>query len=285
MKKFGFVPEGKSARQGKRSFRPVLLASILLAAATVFAPAAGWAEGTLAKIKADGVLKAGLAVDPPFTLRSADGQWYSLMPALLDLLAKDMGVKLEIVPAGWPTIVAGLQAGQFDMIGASISASEERKKAIDFTIPYAYGGTSYLVLADNPKGLKTLEDLNRSDVTIAFATGTIQDTATRKVAPNATVRALPSISYPDLVSELTAKRADAISVPSFLDPALLQKFPDFKPIPEDLKGIEPAGVAWGVNKDDQDFRDYLDKFLQKEIDNGTMKKLMEENLTVQNTTG
>ena len=250
-----------------------------------FAPVAVQAAGLLDKIKQEGTFKVGLAVDPPFALRKADGTWYSFLPDLLDDLSKDMGVKIDIIPTGWTTIVAGLQSEQYDMIGASISATEERKKVIDFTIPYAYGGTTFLVLKDNPKNLNSIEDLNKSDATIAFQTGGAQDTVTHKVTPDATMRALPNISNADLISELSAKRADAISMPSFLTAALLQKFPDFKAIPDDTKGIETTGIAWGINKGNDDLKDYLDSFIQKEIDSGRMKELMEKNLTVENAAG
>src|SRR5438270_11195903 len=66
-------------------------------------------EGGLAKIKAAGVLRVGIAVDPPFTYQEANGDWKSFNPELVRKLGEALGVKIEFVPTSWTTIVAGLQ--------------------------------------------------------------------------------------------------------------------------------------------------------------------------------
>jgi ABC-type amino acid transport substrate-binding protein len=271
---------------GRRKWLSLLAAMLLVTATACSSSSATPApSGLLAQVKAAGHLKVGLAVDPPFTLRDSGGRWYSFEPDLLDLLGQELGVTIDIVPTGWTTIAAGLQSGQYDMIGASISDTAEREKVMDFSVPYSYGGTTFFVIKGGSKTLSTVADLNNSSVTISFQTGGAQDTVTRAQCPNATLRALPNISNADLVSELSANRADAVALPSFLDAALMQKYPNFQPIPTDLKGISPTGIAWSVNKGHQDFVDALNKFIQKEQANGTIDKLIQEDLTIANSLG
>jgi ABC-type lipoprotein export system ATPase subunit len=59
---------------------------------------------------------------------------------LVTALAKAMGVKLKIVNIGFNGLIPGLVAKKFDMVSVGLSATPERKKAIDFTrayVPYA----------------------------------------------------------------------------------------------------------------------------------------------------
>src|SRR3546814_19801147 len=76
-------------------------------------------------------------------------------------LAKDLGVKLEIVAVTGPTRVQFLRTNKVDAIMASFSITAERKKVIDFSDPYAVvpmvvvgpkadKGTSTKILAGQP---------------------------------------------------------------------------------------------------------------------------------------
>lgn len=234
----------------------------------------------LAAIKKAGVITVGMSVDPPFVIQNPNGSWSSFNPTLIDLMAKNLGVKVDFIPTTGNTMVAGLQAGQYDIIGLSISATAAREKAIDFTIPYAYGGNSWLVAKSS--GYSTLSDLNTPNVTVAYNANTFQATATSTYLPKAQTRALTSGSYADLVSEITSGASNAISVPSFLASAIVDKYPSLKAIPAGDKGIDPTGVAWGVPKGQSALLNYLNGFLEKETKNGTLSKLYAQDITVAN---
>ena len=60
--------------------------------------------------------------------------------ALLNALADDLGVELEIEDLDFTGLIPGLQAGQFDMVSVGLSNTPERAESIDFTreyVPYA----------------------------------------------------------------------------------------------------------------------------------------------------
>lgn len=244
--------------------------------------------GLLAQIKAAGTIKVALAVDPPFALQNPDGTWHSMVPSLLDLMAKDLGVKTEIVPTTFQNIVAGLQANTYDMIGASLSATPKRMEVIDFASPFSYGGTYWLVKKDNTKTLTTLADLNNKDVTIAANAGSAEEEKTKRLMPLAQVRSIPG-NMATLLSEISSGRSDALAVFSFLVPSLLAQHPEFKAVPAWdptqgalPDGVEAVGVAWAVNKGNQDLLDYLNGFIKAQTDNGTINKLSAQFLTLEN---
>jgi ABC-type amino acid transport substrate-binding protein len=237
----------------------------------------------LAKIKKDGVMRVGIALDPPLTLRTAKGQWYSLVPALDQLLAKAWHVKIQFVPETFTTIIAGLQANKYDFIGASLNATPERKKVVDFSIPFSYAGTSYLVKKSNTKNLNSIADLNNSNVTVTFQTGSSDDENTRKLLPKAHYRAIPGATVVDLVSELASGRSDALATANLLAPALLQKYPDWKVIPKNPNGVFPVGISWAVPKHQANLLKALNTFLRKEYANGTVRKLQLKYITIANS--
>jgi ABC-type amino acid transport substrate-binding protein len=239
-------------------------------------------EPGLAALKAAGVLRVGIASDPPFAFQDPNGDWKSFNPELLRKLGEFLGVKVEFVSTGWTTIVAGLQTNKYDIIGASINATPEREKVIDFTTPYSYTGTSFLVRKDNTKNLKTMDDLNSPNVTVAFVTGSDNDEATRQFLPKANYRAIPNGSISDLIAELESHRSDALSTSSYLVAPVMSKYPYFA-LPADPNGVLPVGICWGVPKANPELKEAMNKFLAQELANGDIENLKKEWLTVDNS--
>lgn len=242
--------------------------------------AGGGADNSPQAIKKRGVITVGMAVDPPFVLQRANGDWYSFNPQLVEDLGKYMGIKVKFVATGAATMVAGLQSGKYDILGSSVSATPERKKAIDFTKPYAYGGTSWIVQSSSP--YHTTKDLNNSSATIAYNSNTFQGEITDRLMPKAHDRALTNASYADLISELSSGHSNAISVPSFLALAITRKVSGTRAVPPGTAGVDPTPVAWGVRKSDTKLRDYLNKFIAKAHRDGTIDRLMKQYITVEN---
>lgn len=50
---------------------------------------------------------------------------------------------------GFDALIPALKSGQIDMIASAMSATEERKKQVDFTAPYYIGGSVIVVQKDN----------------------------------------------------------------------------------------------------------------------------------------
>jgi polar amino acid transport system substrate-binding protein len=240
------------------------------------------ADDILAKIKQSGVMRVGIAVDPPLTLRTASGSWYSLVPALDTKLAQAWHVKLELVPETFTTIIAGLQAGKYDFIGASLNATPDRKKVVDFTVPFSYAGTSFLTKKSNTS-LTSVASLNNSGVTVAFQTGSSDDENTRKLLPKAHYRAIPGATVVDLVSEILSNRSQVLATANLLAPALLQKYPDWKVIPTNPNGVYPVGISWAVPKDQPKLLAALDSFLRRQYANGTVRALQRKYITIANS--
>jgi ABC-type amino acid transport substrate-binding protein len=259
-------------------------ASVALALATFVTPvltstvADSAQSGLLEQIKTRGVLKVGIAADPPFEARTPSGGWVGYLPALEEAFAKSLGVKIEFVPTTFTTIVAGLQAGKYDLAGADLHITEERKRAIDFSKPFYASGTSYFVLPATAETHKDLQSFNAPDVTIAVVAGSSDDSITRSALPKAKVLALPNVGPGDLILQVKTDKVTAIGVSSYFTPALTERF-GLIVRPSDPDGIGSLPVAWGIRKDTPDLRKAADDFLDKAAADGTIEALKKNYLT------
>lgn len=101
---------------------------ILLAAAVTLAFSASAAAETL---------KMGIeAAYPPFNNKDASGQVVGFDKDIGDALCAKMKVECSVVTSDWDGIIPALNAKKFDFLISSLSITDERKQAVDFTDPY-----------------------------------------------------------------------------------------------------------------------------------------------------
>ncbi len=112
---------------------------------------------------------------PPFEFQAENGSYIGFDVDLAKAIADEMGVSLEVKSVAWESIIPGLQAGDFHILVSAMTITEERAKQIDFTCAYYNSSQAILVKAGNPKNIKSVEDLNNSQVVIGVQTGTTSD--------------------------------------------------------------------------------------------------------------
>jgi polar amino acid transport system substrate-binding protein len=89
-------------------------------------------------ITARGVIRIGVLDDlPPFGAQSVDGELEGYDIDVANLLAKDLGVRAELVPLKSGNRVASLLAHRVDLLVANLGVNPERAKSIAFSAPYA----------------------------------------------------------------------------------------------------------------------------------------------------
>ncbi|MEU3982643.1 transporter substrate-binding domain-containing protein [Streptomyces sp. NPDC026672] len=95
---------------------------------------------------------------PPFQ-SEIDGKVQGFDVSLIDLVAKNLGVKQQILDTPFENFKTGafLNSGQCDLAAAGMTITEERKKNVDFSQPYF--DATQAVLADRKSGVTSLADL------------------------------------------------------------------------------------------------------------------------------
>ncbi|MER6440000.1 transporter substrate-binding domain-containing protein [Streptomyces sp. NPDC001185] len=127
---------------------------------------AGCSSGGGGKATAHGVplVKAGQLTTcthlpyPPFQ-SEIGGKVQGFDVSLIDLVAKNLGVKQDIVDTPFETFKTGafLNSGQCDLAAAGMTITPERKKNVDFSDPYFEA--TQAVLVDKKSGIDSLAGL------------------------------------------------------------------------------------------------------------------------------
>ena len=74
------------------------------------------------------------------------------------LIAEKLGVEPEFVEGEWDGLLAGLDAGRYDIMVNGVDITPERAEKYDFSTPYAFNRTAVITKADDDS-INTLEDL------------------------------------------------------------------------------------------------------------------------------
>lgn len=74
-------------------------------------------------------------------------------------IAEALGVEATFVEGEWDGLLAGLDAGRYDIMINGVDVTEERSDAYDFSDPYAYDRTAVIVSGDNTD-ITAMEDLD-----------------------------------------------------------------------------------------------------------------------------
>ncbi|ABS17203.1 transporter substrate-binding domain-containing protein (plasmid) [Brucella anthropi] len=121
---------------------------------------------------------------PPFGSVGSDMQPQGMDIDMARLIAKSLGVEVELIPVTAPNRVAYLQTGKSDLTISSLGKTEERAKVIDFSIAYSPFFDAVFG-AKNPP-IEKHEDLTGH--TIAVTRGSMQDQELEELAPGAVVK-------------------------------------------------------------------------------------------------
>ena len=74
-------------------------------------------------------------------------------------IAEKLGVTPQFIEGEWDGLLAGLDAGRYDLMVNGVDITEERSEKYDFSEPYAYNRTAVITSGDNTD-INTMEDLN-----------------------------------------------------------------------------------------------------------------------------
>ena len=136
-----------------------VLLALLMAAVCTMALAEG-EQDALAKLKEKGTLVIGMEGNwSPWTYHDEKtGELTGLEVDIAKLIAEGLGVEPVFQEAPWDALLAGVDAGRFDIICNGVGYTEERAKSYSFTTPYVYSN-KVLVVAENNEEIKTVQVL------------------------------------------------------------------------------------------------------------------------------
>lgn len=121
------------------------------------------------------VLRVGMELTyPPFEMQDKAGNPDGVGVKIAEALAKKLGRPIKIVPMDFSGLIPALKTGNVDIVLSSMTATDERRKSIDFSNPYAFTGLAILVRKDS--SVSSIEDLKKPGRTVAVKAATTSET-------------------------------------------------------------------------------------------------------------
>ncbi|MGB8811857.1 MAG: transporter substrate-binding domain-containing protein [Paracoccaceae bacterium] len=228
--------------------KKLILATALLALATGFASAQTIRLGT------EGAY-------PPYNFINDKGEIDGFEKELGDELCKRASLTCEFVQNDWDSIIPNLQSGNYDVIIAGMSITEEREKIINFSQNYyppaasAYVGKTADV--DVTKGVISAQVSTIQSAAVAASGATLLEFAT----PDETIAAVRN-------GEADAVFADK----DYLAPFVADSNGELMFVGEDV--ALGGGVGLGMRESDTELKGKFDAAIQSMKDDGTLNTLI-----------
>lgn len=249
----------------RRTFTATALALGVAATLSTWLPAAH-AQST-DDIKKKGELTVGLLVDfPPYGTMNSSNQPDGYDADVARLMAKDLGVKVNLVPVTGPNRIPFLLTNKVDLLVASLAVTPERAKQVQFSKPYA--AASIVVYGNKKASIKTADDLKGKRVGVARAS--TQDVALTKVAPEGTeIRRFDDDA--SAMQALMSGQVDAIGCSTTVAAQIEKRAPANTFENKFLLRQQVMAVAMRPGQDD--LLKTVDSFVARNTANGELNKL------------
>lgn len=206
----------------------------------------------------------------PMEYRDASGKPTGFTVELMELAAKEMGIKIEWQDIAWESLIPSLLSGKIDMIAANMSMTLTRMKSVRFSD--VYFKTGIVVIAKKDSALKSWQDCVAPSVKMGETMGSshadfIQKNWNKKPA-----------LYDNMVEYLTdlkAGRIDAVMEDEMLVVDILKKNPELKVLSGYVRP-DTYGLTFRQDQDSDSLVNWFNWFIKWEKLNGNYGKIYEK---------
>lgn len=116
-------------------------------------------EDLLAAIQAKGEIVVAMeGTWAPWTYHDESGALVGYDTEVAQAIAEKLGVTASFVEGEWDGLLAGLDAGRYDIMVNGVDVTPDRSEKYDFSTPYAYNRMAVIVKGDNDS-IAAMEDL------------------------------------------------------------------------------------------------------------------------------
>ena len=222
-----------------------------------------------AEIQKKGQLTIGLLVDfPPYGTTNAQNQPDGYDADVAKLLAKEWGVKANIVPVTGPNRIPFLLTNKVDVLVASLAVTPERAKQVQFSRPYS--AATIVLYAPKKMNIKGPADLK--GVRVAVARASTQDTALTAIAPEGTdIRRFDDDA--SAMQALLSGQVDAIGCSTTVAAQIAKRAGDSY---ENKLVLRQQFMAVAMRQNQPELLKAMNDFVAKNTANGELTKLYQK---------
>ncbi len=212
-----------------------------------------------------------IAIDtnnPPWGLLDASMQPDGIDVSVANLLAKYMGVKLEIVPVTSQNRIPFILTGKADLVMATLTVTPQRALQIWFSNPYA--AQESIIMAPAATAIGSWDDLAGKKVSVVR--GAIQDPLVVARAPKATMMRFDNDAT--TIQALMTRQVDATAT-GFLIPAQTNKLQPGANYEKKLS-LGWQHIAIGMKKGNTELRQWVNTFVYHTRNNGELNEIFKK---------
>lgn len=222
-------------------------------------------QGVLDRVLASHRLRIGLTGDyKPFSLQDpATGAFSGLDVDLTTGLAQALGAEPVFVKTSWPTLMADVAAGKFDVLAGGVSVTLERQRLGFFSIPTDVDGKAAIARCTDAAKYDGLDAIDRPEVRVAVNPGGTNERFDRANLRHAQILVIPDNqatfrAVADGGADVMITDGVETRLQQKLNPALCAIHPD--------RPFDRSEKAWLLPRDIA-FKLFVDQYLhQKQID-------------------
>ena len=217
---------------------------------------------TMAKISAAGKMKVGTKIDQPgFGIKGLDGKLAGFDVEVAKIIAGALGVtpeNIEYVESPSKVREERIEKGEVDLVAATYTINEKRKKRVTFAGPYYVAGQQLMVKSDNTK-IKSPADLKaNADQKVCSVTGSTPSEEIKKYLANDAQLVLFD-GYDKCANSMRNNLVQAVTTDNVILLGFVAKSNGaFKLVGEQFTK-EPYGI--GIKKGDIKFCEFINKTL------------------------
>ena len=206
----------------------------------------------------------------PMSFINSDNEKDGFEVDLINEVAREAGLKYELINVEWGGLFAGLITKKFDLIVSSVGIIAERKKRMAFSIPYLQSGAAVLV-RNNIKNVESLEDLEKLNTTVGAQINTTSYYFLEKY-PDIKIKTYEKFGH--AVIDLANNGIDALVGDSVQVNYFLKNNKDLMGQAR-FMGSRMTSEFYGIviRKEDKQLKTKIDESLTRLLQNGTINKL------------
>lgn len=185
-------------------------------------------------------------------------------------IGEKLGVNVTFIEGKWDGLLAGLDAGRYDIMVNGVGVTSERQEKYDFSTPYAYNRTAVIVRGDNT------DITSMADLAGKQTANTIASTyATQAEAYGATVTGVDDLNQ--TIELLLAERIDATLNAEVVFFDYLAAHPDANiKIATYSDEVEQVAIPVRKGEDTASLLDAINDALAELAEDGTLSALSEK---------
>jgi len=212
---------------------------------------------------------------PPFEMSDKEGNPQGVSVDFAKALGKYLGREVVIENTAWSGLIPSLKTGKIDLIISSMTITEERKRSINFSIPYAQ--TSLAILANKKSGVSNIDELNVKGKKVAVKKGSTGHIYATKNLPNTDILVFDKENA--CVLEVVQGKVDGFLYDQL---TIFKNYAQHKDTTVALlKPFQKDPEHWGVaiNKKNVELKKQVDEFIKKAKADGTFATFAKTHLT------